>query len=54
MLFGSIWGDQMDISEIKVCVLRIEGTNNEGIVLCFQKIGCISRTSSFEKAQGYL
>lgn len=40
MLFGSIWGDQMDISEIKVCVLRIEGTNNEEeLYYAFKRLG---------------
>lgn len=40
MLFGSIWGDQMDKSEIKVCVLRIEGTNNEEeLYYAFKRLG---------------
>lgn len=40
MQFGSIWGDSMNRSDIKVCVLRIEGTNNEDEMYhAFKRLG---------------
>ena len=29
LLYGRLWGDTMNINDVKVCVLRIEGTNCE-------------------------